>query len=175
MKKKKLKKKINKTVTAYLKPLGIAKAKLKDEYSYYYDKDMVTFKIDKADEEYYADIWFRDFLADRFSFKIDTPILDFIMSLLHECGHAIANEEIEGAIYEFCQNEKLRISVETMVAIEADNLELGKQLEYQYFNLPDEIMATQWAVWYAENHTGQIEKMKKDFEPLFNKWRMLTE
>jgi hypothetical protein len=62
-----------------------------------------------------------------------------------------------------------------MVAIDTGDLKHGKELEYQYFNLPDEIMATQWAVWYAENHTKQIEKMKKDFEPLFNKWRTLTE
>jgi hypothetical protein len=37
--------------------------------------------------------------------------------------------------------------------------EQSKALEWQYFNLPDEIMATQWAVNYAKEHPRKIKKM----------------
>ena len=67
-----------------------------------------------------------------------------------------ANEEIEGTLYEFCQEEKARIDTEMLTA---ETEEEVRKLEFQYFNLPDEIMATAWAVKYMKAHEFEISKM----------------
>lgn len=150
-------KKLNKAVSAQLAPFGISKAVLTDEYSYHFDSEKVTYKITENDIE---DIWFTEFIEERFGYHVENS---FIISLLHEVGHHKANEEITGAVYDFCMAEKDRINEEMQDADEFHS----KELEWQYFNLPDEIMATQWAVDYAVNHPRKIKKMwenmKNDF------------
>lgn len=37
----------------------------------------------------------------------------------------------------------------------------SKELEWEYFNLPDEIMATQWAVNWIKEHPKKTKKMYK--------------
>ena len=153
-------KKLCKAVSAQLKPFGITAANLSTEYSYVFADGSVTFKITEGSIE---DIWFNEFIEERFGYHVENT---FIMSLLHEIGHAKANWEIEGAIYDFCMKEKERIGLE--MEQYADNLEMQKVIEWQYFNLPDEIMATQWAVTYAQKHPKRIKKMWKQFEKAFH-------
>jgi len=139
---------LNLAVTKVLAPFGISKALLSDTYEYRYVDESVLFKLTEEIE----DDFFNEFIAERFNYKCKYP---FIISLLHEVGHHKANDEIEGAIYEFCIREKARICEEMETADE----KRAKELEWQYFNLPDEIMATQWAVNYAIRHPKKIEKM----------------
>lgn len=141
-------KKLNKTVSAQLSSFGISKAILSDTYAYHFDTEKITYKITKDIE----DEWFVEFVKERFDYEIKNS---FIFSLLHEIGHHKANDDIDGAVYDFCICEKERISNEMLTA----NNEKSKKLEWQYFNLPDEIMATQWAVNYAKKHPKKIEKM----------------
>ena len=142
--------KLNKAISKELKPFGISSASLSDEYAYYFEDESVAFKLTSAIE----DRWFNEFIAERFNYVCDVP---FVLSLLHEIGHHKANDEIEGAIYDFCMAEKERISEEMQTA----NADQSKALEWQYFNLPDEIMATQWAVNYAKKHPKKIQDMWK--------------
>ena len=139
MSKLKGKKKLNKAVSAQLAQFGIKDAKLSTEYSYLWEKERVTYKLTETIE----DELFNAFVLERFGYKVENT---FIFSLLHEVGHHLANDEIEGAICEFCNDEKDRIE---KVMKTADAYDEIKEIEYQYFNLPDEIMATQWAVNYA--------------------------
>ena len=46
----------------------------------------------------------------------------------------------------------------------AETEEECKKLEWQYFNLPDEIMATQWAVNYAKKHPRIVNKIWKQMQ-----------
>lgn len=158
----KARKKMDKKISAQLAPFGIRKAKYTGEYSYLFDKNTVHYKVTNNDKE---DEWFRDFLKERFRYNVTS---DFIISILHELGHAKANEEIDGAIYEFCQREKARINIEMMCA---EDEATGKALCYQYFNLPDEIMATQWAVDYAETHETELKEMLENITPAIEKYR----
>ena len=155
-------KKLCKAISTQLKPFGITKAVLSTEYSYVFADGSVTFKITEGEIE---DIWFNEFIEERFGYHVDNT---FIMSLLHEIGHAKANWEIEGDISKFCDLEKERIfkGMEEY----AGNREEQKILEWQYFNLPDEIMATQWAVNYATKHPKKIKKMWKEFEKAFHEF-----
>ena len=144
------KNKLNKAISAELKPFGISKAELSDEYSYCFEDESIAFKITENGME---DIFFNDFIKERFDYVCAFP---FVLSLLHEVGHHKANDEIEGAIYDFCIAEKERINI---AINESSDIEEIKVFEYQYFNLPDEIMATQWAVNYAKTHPKKIAEM----------------
>ena len=147
--------KLNKAISKELKPFGISKAELSDDYSYTFSDESVTFKVT---ENGLADRLFEDFVEERFNFRCDCP---FVLSLLHEVGHHKANDEIDGAIYDFCFSEKERIETELAICDENDIAKI-KILEYQYFNLPDEIMATQWAVNYAKAHPKKIQALWKN-------------
>ena len=142
---------LNKTISKELSPFGIKKAVCTDEYSYSYNKAVVTYKLTENTTE---DIWFTDFIKERFGYEVRYP---FIMSLLHEVGHHKNNDDVVGEVYDFCLAEKKRIEEEMQTA----NAEKSKELEWQYFNLPDEIMATAWAVDYARKHPKKIKKMWK--------------
>ena len=142
-------KNLNKAISAELAPFGISKAVCGDTYAYTFTDESVMFKLTEGGIE---DLWFTEFIKERFNYNVRYP---FIMSLLHEVGHHKANDEITDAIQEFCENEKERITTEMETADE----KRSKELEWQYFNLPDEIMATQWAVSYAIKHPKKIKKM----------------
>ena len=159
---KKALKKMNKTISAELALFGIDMAKYTGEYSYSFEKNRVDYKLTNTAIE---DRWFKEFVEERFRHKVKS---DFIISILHEIGHARANEEITGDIYEFCMNEKARIAIEMMVA---EDEETGRALSFQYFNLPDEIMATQWAVNYAETHKKELKKMLKRITPAIEEYQ----
>ena len=155
-------KKLCKAVSAQLKPFGITAANLSTEYSYVFADGSITFKVTEGALE---DTWFNEFIEERFGYHVNNT---FIISLLHEIGHAKANWEIEGAIQDFCIKEKDRIATE--MANKENDFDAQKILEWQYFNLPDEIMATQWAVDYALKHPKKIKKMWKKFEKAFHKF-----
>lgn len=146
--------KLNEGIKAAFKGFGIKKMILGQSYAYYYYSKKVMFKLT---ENEYEDEWFKEFIFERFGYEVEHP---FILSILHEIGHHKANEEITGAISDFCNAEKARISKE----MESANERESKILEWQYFNLPDEIMATQWAVSYAQTHPKKIKKMWKRCE-----------
>ena len=159
----KARKKMNKAVSAQLAPFGIAKAKYNpDEYSYSFKKNRIDYKLTNNKIE---DKWFREFLKERFNYNVTS---DLMISLLHEVGHSIANEQIYEDIQEFCLAEKFRINTEMMVAETEDE---GRKLTFQYFNLPDEIMATQWAVNYAETHKQEVQEMLDAITPAIEKYQ----
>lgn len=153
--KKKMRKKFNATVTKELKKFDIDKARLDDDFAFYYFDNTVTFKLDNSDKE---DGYFLEFVANRFNFTIDCP---FILFLLHEVGHSMTENDIVGAVNDFCLTERERI----MLGVSGDTTtEERKKLNFEYFNLPDEIMATQWAVNWIKEHPKKIKKMRKHLE-----------
>jgi hypothetical protein len=144
--------KLNNAVSAILAPFGISKARYDDEngYTYYPTNHKVTFKIL---EENIGDELFIDFIKDTFDFTVPNS---FIISLLHEVGHHYTLDLIDDETYNYCYDEKQRISEELS---KAETYEDIKALFYQYFMLPDELEATTWAVDYAESHPRKIKIM----------------
>lgn len=153
-------KKLNKAITAEVKPFGIKKAVCDLEFAYYFDKNKISYKavVDEIDDLFDA------FVEERFNYSIE---YDFPLSLLHEIGHKMTNEDIDGCVYDWCLSEKERIN--KALAKTEDEEEI-KILHFQYFNLPDEIMATQWAVNYAKRHPQQIKKMWKNIHNAFTQF-----
>lgn len=164
MKKNKVKgiKKLNKAISAPLiKNFGISKAICSDDFQYSFANETIYFKITEGTIE---DNLFNEFIAERFGLEVSNT---FIISMLHEVGHHKANDEIEGAIYDFCIAEKERIEEEMREAVTYEDV---KALEFQYFNLPDEIMATQWAVNYIKNHPKKVTEMWAIWNKAFKKF-----
>ena len=143
-------KKLNKKISKELAPFGIEKAFCSNDYSYIFTSKQVTFKLTEGTCE---DKWFTEFVKERFNYDVRYP---FIISLLHEVGHSKTDDQIQDELYNFCFKEKERIDKE-MESVET--IEEAKKLEWQYFNLPDEIVATAWAINYAKTYPKKVEKM----------------
>lgn len=141
-------KKLNSVITKQLMPFGISEAICSNDFSYWYVEEEVHYKLTQTIE----DEWFMEFIKETFGY---VPTNSFIMSLLHEVGHHNTYDELEDEDINFSEDEKERISEEMQTA----DAERTKALEWEYFNLPDEIVATEWAVDYAVNHTEEIKQM----------------
>jgi hypothetical protein len=59
----------------------------------------------------------------------------------------------------------------------AETREDARRIEWKYFNLPDEILATAWAVNYARKHPKKCAKMWRKCEKALHKFyaKNLTE
>jgi len=144
--------KLNKTVSNELKSFGIKRAFYDDEigYCYFPSNSKISFKILEED---ISDELFLEFIKDTFDYDVPNS---FIISLLHEIGHHYTLDLIDEETNAFCEFEKMRIDEEMENATTEEEI---KALNYQYFNLPDEIEATAWAVEYAETHPKKIKMM----------------
>ena len=141
-------KKLNSVITKQLTPFGIYKALCSDDFSYWYTKEEIHYRLEQTIE----DEWFMDFITETFGYK---PTYPFLMSILHEVGHHYTIDDIDTDIELYCEDEKERIENEMQTA----DAERTKALEWEYFNLPDEIVATEWAVAYAAEHTAELAEM----------------
>lgn len=149
MAKLKGKKKLNKVIKKQLAPFGIDKVLMETEFAYYADN---TIAYTPVINDYQGQA-FINFIERRFDFTTKMP---FMLFLLHEVGHHVANENIIDDVAEFCDRERERID-NAMESIETEE-ELEK-INEAYFNLPDEIMASQWAVNYMKKHPRITKKM----------------
>lgn len=143
----------SKKLTKIFKKFDIDKVKKGTEFAYVYEDNTILYTTDTCE----VDEFFSSFLKDRFDYDDKYP---FAMSLLHEVGHHVNNDEIVDNIYAFCIAEKYKIS-KAVEKVSDSDLERYKELNYQYFNLPDEIMATAWAVQYAKKHPKKLAKIEK--------------
>ena len=163
-------KKVNKKVTKiFRKEWGIRKVALGDDFEYNFVKDRVQFKITHSIE----DELFNKFVAERFGLNLNAES-GFLFSLLHEVGHRENNDDIDGGVYQFCIDEKNRISAElrTNPTLTYDET---YALESQYFNLPDEIMATAWAVNFLKENPQKSAKMYKKIAKILQKFYKMNE
>lgn len=144
------KNKLNNAVATQLAPFGITNAFLGTEYAYYWQEEKVSYKITYTIE----DEWFCEFINERFGLEDICPM---VVALLHEVGHHMTDDDLGDTVQDFCIAEKERIDREMETADE----DYSKVLEWQYFNLPDEIIATAWAVNYIKQHPRKVAKMAK--------------
>lgn len=145
---------LEKLVVAKLRKFGIADAKLGSCFEYDYENDIITFTTKKD----FTDELFSTFLLDRFDYEDKYP---FTMSLLHELGHRENNDDIENDVYAFCIGEKYKIHNDIFNTDDDDRLKI---LYYRYFSLPDELMATAWAVNYVNSHKKEVKELEKIFQ-----------
>jgi len=120
-----------------------------DDFYYFYDSSTVTFAfvttewIDKQFVKFYETLGL--------NVKCDT----FLLSLFHEIGHHHTIEEVEEEDYIYSQDVKDWI----------DEQEASEELLDMYFNLPDEKIATQWAVDYINTHIDEVYNLWLRLQP----------
>lgn len=141
--------KLNKSITAAFADFGITKMQLTTDYGYYASNKSIDYRLTEGHIE---DIWFNEFVKERFGLTVKNI---FMFSILHEIGHHETIEEIYESdfLYDFCMKEKERIHKKMQKA----SAKKSKKLEWEYFNLPDEIAATAWAVDYIRHHKKKLE------------------
>ena len=142
-------KKLNKKMSEIFSGFGISEVKLSDCYAYYTNSECITFQIVDREEN----DWFMEFIEERFGYKVEYP---FIMSMLHEVGHHMTLDDLGEYTYRFCEEEK--DDIEHVLSYSRDEEE-QRIYEWRYYNLPDEIIATDWAVKYAMAHPRAIKRM----------------
>jgi hypothetical protein len=148
-------KKLNKKMTKALSAFDV-KVKMGENFAYYWAKNTITFPV--LEYRSYGNDCLIEFIKDRFNF---TEIDPFTAFLLHEVGHHLANDEMEGAVGQFCWDEKERIEKELAECVD-DDFEAQKRLHYQYYNLPEEIMATQWMANFVKENPEETKKIIAD-------------
>ena len=154
--------KLNKAMKTAFEQFGIDRFVMNGDWAYYPENNKITYSLVENKVE---DIWFNEFVKKRFGYKVKNT---FIITVLHEIGHKMTLEEIyeSDVVYEFCMREKQRIDNEME---NVKNMKQAKKLEFDYFSLPDEIIATEWAVNYAKEHEEELaETWKAVKEALFD-------
>jgi len=152
MAKLKGRKKLNKAITELVKPFGISKAKLGTEFAYFFTDEHIEFQMTCGE---WTDKVFDEFLLEYFGFVNPYP---FVISILHEVGHHMTFDDLADNEINFSYRVKTRIPKKLQ---KAKDIEDKKEIEFEYFTLPDELAATTWAVDYFTTHREECDKMYK--------------
>ena len=150
MKRKRLKNynELNECIEAFVSKWDLY-AKFSNQFAFLNDTDTVlwTLATGKTSAEKFAK-FFEDCGCN---VKADI----FLYSILHEIGHSQTMEQISEMDWNYSQDMK--------------QTELTDE---EYFNLPDEIAATKWAVDYLNNNTEDVKAFWDTFVPLLMKFYM---
>lgn len=139
---------LNQALTKAFKPFGGYKFQLSDCFEVCWHSKIIHFTI----EDRIEDEWFYEFIKKTFGFETEHG---FLLSILHEIGHIKTYDFLPSEITNFDEDESERISKQMQNA----NAEESKALNFEYFNLINELSATKWAVRYMRNNPEEIEKL----------------
>ena len=142
-------KELNRIITNALEIFDIDNAYLREDFEYRFEKNALGFAISTTE----VDEWFNEFIKVTFDYDVTNT---FIISILHEIGHAETADFITDKAYEKCLIEKAKIK---KALLTEDNEKKIKKLEFKYFALPDEYEATAWAVEYAREHAEELAEI----------------
>jgi hypothetical protein len=76
--------------------------------------------------------------------------------LLHEVGHHFTLDDLEEDEEEYCMKTKKKLHGESV----EDN--------FIYFDLPDEKLATEWAINYINKNKAKLFKLAIEIQPIIN-------
>lgn len=149
-------KKLERTMTRLLKPLGVRKCLLGEEFLAFPSDAVVIFPVVIAEEVDTDFVAFCDSIEETFA-----PA--GILSFLHEIGHIKTCEDF---------------SMEEWSSYEDEVNEITEKMRYlsseertpclnQYFNLPQERAASTWAVKYANANPENVKKLCSKMEDAF--------
>lgn len=134
---------IDKVLNDFLEPFEVT-AEMGETFYYYLVSSTIYYTLREEPEEKY-------FLDYVFSLAPDLRGYDgFLISFLHELGHHYTLDELSEDEANESWDAKYRISNE---------YEDGRvDLQEEYFNLPDEAAATNWAIEYIRNNREKIDE-----------------
>ena len=153
-------KKLNKAILKELSVFGIENTFYNDCYEYHFDNNSVGWTLFETE----IDKYYNDFIKERFNLELTENDI-FLISLLHEVGHYKTDDGVNDNVYDFCLEEKDRLSNELN---DIEDEEEIRKLHYQYFNLPDEWGATFWAVKYMKEHPKKCKRIAERLQNALN-------
>lgn len=123
-------------------------AEMGEDFAYWYTDDVITYTlaVPKKGTDYFMKNWHN--LAP------EMTIDPFLASIMHEVAHSTTLHLLTEEEEQYCQ----KIKAELYFHLELCK-KMGEGIEecyFQYFALPDEKIATDWAIDYIRNHTQQI-------------------
>jgi len=126
-----------------------------DDFQYDENDDTLMYRVN-CDE--IQDRAFNEDIEATFGYKVNCP---FALSILHEIGHSVTLPRISDKQKEEIMAEKEKIE-EAIEALDDDNIDgYVAILKTEYFKLPDEVAATFWAVYFANEHPRVVEILEK--------------
>lgn len=130
---------INEILNSYFSAHNFnVRAEMGTDFCYWYNARIVDYTLVVSEK---MDNLFLDF-ALKNGLKVDCGI--FILSLFHEIGHSFTYNDF---INDIDENK--------------DNLD-----PEEYFNLPEEKIATLWAIGYINNHAEELKQLSEDLQPV---------
>jgi hypothetical protein len=144
-------------LTEIASTFGVDKVIIADDCCYWSDSHTIWIKI--VDDEY--DKMFMEFVSERFDIDIGSSLL---IGLLHEIGHYETLDEMSELVIDMSDKENDRIEKEMKDTEDWNEI---RRLEWQYFNLPDEIMATYWAVDFIKNNFQLVNIWNKRLQKAY--------
>lgn len=124
------------------------RAELGSDFCYWDDCNLINYSLvmPQVGKDYFMENW--HILAP------EMTIDPFLASLLHEVAHSQTLHLLTEEEEQYCQKMKTILSSE-LVKREMLHQE-NRECYFTYFALPDEKLATDWAINYIRNHTQQI-------------------
>lgn len=134
-------------------------AEFNDEFCYWSDDETIGYTIIVGE---LSDEAWTEYVKDTFNYTIENI---FVFSLLHELGHHFTLNNYS--------NRERKKEDEAVNFIEAKlkksiTKETDKQLYKEYFNLPLERVATEWAVNYARSNKEKLDSFWERLQTAFN-------
>jgi hypothetical protein len=141
---------INDILNRFLEPFDCT-ADIGEDFCYWDAHNLINYALVVSTN---SDIWFQEFAhALMPDLKCDT----FLLSLMHELGHHETLDEIDDDTYDYCRRVKDEIN--------ATNSQNTKENNFKYFNLPDEIIATEWGLNYMMQHKEEMIILWNELQP----------
>lgn len=138
--------KLENIINKFLAPFELTSC-LSSDFSYEFANNRVNFSLVVTDN---ASTYFQDFIHSMWE---EVTIDTFLISLLHEIGHAETWDDLEEDDIAYSDDMKDFIQKELAAGVSEAR---RRELYFEYFNLPDEIAATTWAIEYIHNNSKEI-------------------
>lgn len=120
---------------------------------YYYNDDTIGYSL-FVDERLNA--WYLEYVKE-LAPDIECDVL--LASILHEVGHHECDYLLSIEEDNYCEDRKIEIANE----IDGGNIDQmrERELNREYFALPDEYKATMWAIEYMRNNIDKVARWWK--------------
>lgn len=141
-------KRINKIINKFLEPFE-AECELGDEFAYLPRYSKIKYTLCVSDMQDKAFLAFAEHLAP--DIKCDI----FLLSLLHELGHHETGDEYD-ITQQLGEYDRLNATMMLIRELDANNVKAMAKIALEYFQLPWEQAATEWALDYMRNNKAEI-------------------
>ena len=147
-------KELNQALNSWLEKYGfdtVAEG-IEPSFGYYYNRNSIVYTLSIRESAIKS--W--NLLME----EMNCPFVinQFYTSFLHELGHAQTLDLLTEEEEQFSENEEIRLS-------QLDDI---VQADYEYYHLPREIIATEWAMNFMRENENAIKELVETTAPILD-------